>query len=190
MPTTLEYDPKLQEIVRSLRSQGFPEGQSIEDEATQDSLTTADKQLLFAAFDHFEQYGKIDDRREHGEAGLDEQWAQLRKEGRTKLQAAVMSDLLRLKWVQDIAVFFGAIPDPKDKFKFYRGAEGFYRCWNCETEVMVKPRHLSVHFRHGPPLAGSGEVKVVKQPYCPHCEQEPPSTGIIFDTDLPNRGLI
>ena len=50
----------------------------------------------------------------------------------------------------------------------------------CGTVLLAKPVHYSI-WDGLFPCSGSGEVRVVTVPYCPTCETEPSSTGILME---------
>jgi hypothetical protein len=109
------------------------------------------------------------------------EWWRIREETRVKLQEAVLLDLIHLGLIQRQAIGYGAIPDPQEKWKYFKLPDGSFACWKCGTDILVKEVSFSVHFKEMP-LAGSGEVRRKMVPYCPNCESEPSDHGFIQES--------
>lgn len=104
-------------------------------------------------------------------------WWQVRERARAKLQEAVLAGLGRLRFVQEHAIGYGAIPDPNEGWRYYKLPNGYYACWTCGSEIQAKEVSRSVHFSEFSGLAGGGEVRHETVPWCPNCEKEPSSHG-------------
>lgn len=165
-------DKALNSVVQQLRKDGFPEGMSVGD-----YMPTLDKEggrTVIAAYDEVEDYGTYV--KSYGHEGPEAK--QLFLKIRETVEAAILAGHLRMKLIQEYAVTFGALPDPKDGFRYYRDHLSTFHCWECDAEVQCKTRRMSVH--DGPfPLSGYGRVESVLTPWCPNCESEPSDTGII-----------
>lgn len=183
--SVISRDSKLAKIVKDLTGAGkLPEASSIEDPEVQSLISPKQKEVLVLCFDAVEEFLKVDEAKERSGSGprRDAKWAELWLKARAALEEAVTSGLLHLEWVQERAVFFGAIPHPTDSFKYYGDPSGTYHCWRCGGEVKVVQQSCSLWER---PLVGYGEVRVIPRPYCPQCEEKPSSTGVIYYKDLP-----
>lgn len=88
---------------------------------------------------------------------------------------------LRLRFIQEYAVAYGALPDPKDGWKYFVRPDGQYLCWKCGAEVISQVVHNSIHFAEFRGMAGGGEVIRQEVPYCPSCEPVP-RDGIVRET--------
>lgn len=83
------------------------------------------------------------------------------------------------------------MPSERNARKYPVLSESLYdeesRVWlhSCGTRLAVGEVRNSVWFRSGPgPCAGSGEVRIEERPYCPACQEKPPTSGIVYQEDL------
>lgn len=169
----------MNEAVARLRREGLPESRG--------DLTALDeesKEIVEEAYDAAVALAECVDT--YGEG--DERNQTAFRDARQIFREAVAHGLLDVPFIQDNAPIVGAIPDPKDGFRYYREYDGYYRCWTCDAEVQVKTRYMSIH--DGPvPGSGFGEVQRWQQPYCPCCEPEPPRHGSI-ETSWPGDPIV
>jgi len=102
---------------------------------------------------------------------------------RNLAQKAVMTGLLGIQTVRDMALNFGAIPDPEYNWKYFTDpfGNGQVSCWTCGSRILSKNVTDSVHFKEmRAPGAGGGEVKGRSVPYCPKCDTEPQG-GVVYE---------
>ena len=168
---------EVRNIVEGLKRSGLPAPISIEE--AMPTFTEEQNEILSQLGELSEKEREVAKDKERPEKGED--WYQIREELRKVTQSAIKSGLINLGFIQRHAVSYGAIPDPKEGWKYYLLPDGSYACWNCGAEVLVKTVPFSVHFAEMP-LAGGGEVRNKQVPFCPNCEREPPSHGIITES--------
>jgi len=102
---------------------------------------------------------------------------------RSLAQKAVMAKLLGIQIVRDVALNFGAIPDPKYNWKYFTDplGNGEILCWTCGSQILCKNVIDSIHFKNmRAPGAGGGEVRGRSVPYCPKCDPKPQG-GIVYE---------
>lgn len=168
---------EVRDMVELFKWSGFPTQISVEEAIP--TLTEEQKDILSQLVDLSEKEQKVSKGKQKPKKG--DEWFRVREELRKITQAAIKSGLMKLGIIQRNAVSYGAIPDPKEDWKYYRLPDGSYACWNCGADVFVKTVHLSVHF-DDMPLTGGGEVRNKQVPYCPKCEKEPPDHGFITES--------
>ena len=169
----------LREVVSRLASGGLPTAVSLKD--VEGGLTPEQKTIL-AELSYLSDREEVSVQ-EDQMPSMGDEWWQARMAIRSKLQQAVLAGLIHLGLVQRQAVTYGAIPDPKDQWRYFRLPDGGHGCWRCGDEILVKDQTASVHiagFFGG--MAGSGEVRNIQIPFCPSCKEEPPDWGIIHET--------
>jgi hypothetical protein len=165
-------------------------GFRVSDEITEDAISElgdSARERLANIFDFGEEYQAIyanNDDPEIESSDLHMDWLELREKGKILLSDAVAyHGLLKFGYVQDLAIYFGAVPDPKDGFKYYVNRHCDYDCWTCDESVQVKTQFLTVRW-DSMPLAGTGEVRTRQKAYCPNCEDEPSDSGIIMASEV------
>lgn len=168
----------LREMVEVFKREGLPQPVSMEDAGA--DFTEPQKSILGALYELGEQERAVVI--EGGQPEKDSEWWQVRERAREKFQEAILNGLMHLGFVQRHAVMYGAIPDPKEGWKYYLLPDLTYACWNCGAEVMVKDVALSVHYKEFDGPVGGGEVRHKLVPYCPNCEAEPPDDGVIKES--------
>ena len=168
---------EIRNIVEALKKSGLPAPIPIEEAIP--TFTEEQNEVLSQLVELSEKEREVAKDKERPEKG--DEWYQAREGLRKVTQAAIKSGLINLGFIQRHAVSYGAIPDPKESWKYYLLPDGSYACWNCGAEILVKTVHLSVHFDEMT-LAGGGEVRKKQVSYCPNCEKEPPSHGFIRES--------
>lgn len=166
-------------VVSRLKREGLPEPKAFEDLPVNSETLGGIFQETQKAIAWLEHYLN-NNRKVPGRPCYEDVFRQARR----TLRQAILSDLLEVDVVQEYAVRVGAIPDPRTDYRHYQGIDDCYYCWTCDARVFVKTRHMSIHYDSWG--AGLGEVEVWQWPYCPHCEAEPLSHGII---QLPKSGV-
>lgn len=53
------------------------------------------------------------------------------------IREAIAKGMIKYDLVQELAVIFGAIPDPQTGWKYYRLSNGGYACWKCGSPISV-----------------------------------------------------
>jgi hypothetical protein len=169
-------DVEMRGIVEDLKKKGLPPAVRIED--AMPTLTPEQKRILsqFSGLAHREK--RVSKNKKKPVKG--DNWYKVREDIRKIIQSAIKSGLINLEVIQKRAVMYGAIPDPKDDWRYYVLPDGTYACWRCGAEISLKTVFLSVHIE-GMPLVGTGEVRQKQVPYCPKCEKEPSERGIITE---------
>lgn len=102
---------------------------------------------------------------------------------RSLAQKAVMAGLLGIQTVRDVALNFGAIPDPEHDWKYFTDplGNGEVLCWTCGSKILLKNVSDSVHHEGmRAPGAGTGEVKERSVSYCPTCDPKPQG-GVVYE---------
>jgi len=179
-------DHRLEQLVSDLRRYGLPEGNESLSKLTDDQLG------IFAECERqWDEFMEVEVRKESGNATNQEKkrWITLRNvEMRLQFQKAILSGMIYLRFIQECAIYCGSIPDPNSSFKYFQSSNNQeatrdYYCWNCGAEVQVKTQHNSVWFRFpGGGILASGKVRTKKVQYCPNCEDEPASSGIVYES--------
>lgn len=168
---------EVRNIVEGLRWSGLPTPVPIKE--VMSTFTEEQNEILSQLVELSEKEREVAKDKQRPEKGNERY--QVREELRKVIQAAIKSGLIKLGLIQRHAVSYGAIPDPKEGWKYYLLPDGSYACWNCGAEVLVKTVPFSVHFAEMS-LAGGGEVRNKQVPFCPNCEKEPPDHGIITES--------
>ena len=60
-----------------------------------------------------------------------------------------------------------------------KGKDKTPHCYECDSRIEFKVQTNSIHFTEFDGPVGGGEVRMHKVPYCPTCEREPASSGIL-----------
>lgn len=167
-------DAEMRGIVEDLKKKGLPPAVRIED--AMPTLTPEQKRILsqFSGLAHREK--KVLKSKQRPAKG--DNWYKVREDIRKIIQSAIKSGLINLGVIQERAVMYGAIPDPKDDWRYYVLPDSTYACWRCGTEISLKTVFLSVHVKDMP-LVGTQEARQNQVPYCPKCERKPSDRGII-----------
>ena len=103
-----------------------------------------------------------------------------RMEMRRFFQEAIEKGMIVVGVISRHVVCYGAIPDPKEGWKYFLLPSQTYACWRCGADILVKHQKMSIHFAEMP-LCGSGRVRWQEKPFCPNCEPEPADSGFIAE---------
>lgn len=168
---------ELRRFVERLKTEGLPTAVSME-EAGQ-NLTDEQVRILGELYELGQKEKAVAREGEKPQQG--DKWWQVRLEFRQVLQKAVLAGMIHLGIIQRSVVYYGAIPDPKESWKYFWGPGLYFCCFRCGDEIKVKTVSRSVHFKEMF-LAGGGEVVQKQVPWCPLCEKEPPDSDIIEES--------
>ena len=168
---------ELRRFVEQLKQQGLPTAVSLEE--AEQSITDEQGRILGELYELGQKEKAI--AREGKKPQQGSKWWQVRLEFRQVLQKAVLAGMIHLGIIQRSAVYYGAIPDPKESWKYFWGPGLYFCCFQCGNEIKVKTVFCSVHFK-GMPLAGNGEVVQKQVSWCPQCEKEPSDHDIIEES--------
>lgn len=159
--------------VENLQRGGLPDPVPLE--KAQSDLSETQRMALLNILDLSDQEEEL--REKKGLSSKDKQVREVRLQIRTAIQRAILADLEHLGLIQRQALGYGAIPDPKLKWKYFREVcgEGL-RCWECGAQILSKPVRYSVRYPKLQ-LAEDGEIVIMYVRFCSNCEREPSSYG-------------
>jgi len=171
---------EVRNIVKGLKEKGFPSAIKIDDALP--TLSQLQIGILSFLGDRAQKEAIASKGKEKPVKG--DSWYGIREDIRKIMQAAVRSGLINIDIIQQGAVNYGAIPDPKTDWKYYILPDSNYACWNCGTEILLKKISMTVRCVEGT-FAGDEDARQGQASYCPKCEEAP--TGKIFKKMLTSK---
>jgi len=165
---------EIRKLVKEFKEKGFPKSLSLEE--AEPSLTEKQREVLTKISDLgiAERMAIIAAKKNVPQK--DDEWWKIRENLHKLCQEAIGNGLINLKLFQEKVIHYGAIPDPKENWKYYLLPDFTYACWDCGEGILAAQ---VIHpIWDGPfPLSGSGRCSTENVPYCPKCELKPSSRG-------------